>query len=61
MSAPSVSFAPVPPVLSKHFDAGKDPTFAFARLQGDICLVQRGSPGPPFFVIHLNDLFFGHS
>ena len=40
MSTPSISFAPTPAVLSKQWDAGQDPTFAFARLQCDICLVQ---------------------
>lgn len=43
MSTPSVSFAPTPAVLSKQWDAGHDPTFAFARLQRDVCLVQRES------------------
>lgn len=40
MSAHSVSFAPSPAVLSKHLEASQEPTFAFARVQGDICLVQ---------------------
>ncbi|KAH0834816.1 hypothetical protein J3R83DRAFT_10425 [Lanmaoa asiatica] len=40
MSAPSVSFAPTPAVLSKQFDTGQDPMFAFARLQGNVSLVQ---------------------
>ncbi|KAG6379674.1 hypothetical protein JVT61DRAFT_10195 [Boletus reticuloceps] len=40
MSTPAVSFAPPPAVLSKPWDASQDPTFAFAKLQRDVCLVQ---------------------
>lgn len=41
MATSSVSFAPTLPAPSIHWDASQDPTFAFAKLQRDVCLVQR--------------------
>ncbi|KAN0085875.1 hypothetical protein V8E55_007009 [Tylopilus felleus] len=40
MATSSVSFAPTLPAPSIHWDASQDPTFAFAKLQRDVCLVQ---------------------
>ncbi|KAI9568124.1 hypothetical protein HD554DRAFT_2022989 [Boletus coccyginus] len=52
MSTPSVSFSPPPAVLSKQWDAGQDPTFAFARLQRDVCLTVDPS-GTPLLDLHV--------